>query len=154
MTLYFKQRKTITTVLQYSAKLGRLLVTGRIFLFPVLLLAVLASLIGDLHGIPESSAQETAQVSEVVMNGWRWFHVYCFRCHGVDAVGSSIGPNLRESIKALPHDEFIRIIREGRPEKGMQAWNVLLDASQMEDIYQYVTERSTGRLKPGRPDEQ
>ena len=88
------------------------------------------------------------------MNGWRWFHVYCFRCHGMDALGSSIAPNLRESIKALPHDEFIRIIRDGRPEKGMQAWNVLLDASQMEDIYQYVMERSTGRLKPGRPDEQ
>ena len=120
----------------------------------VVLVTVLAALVGGLRGMPASHAQETAQVSEVVMNGWRWFHVYCFRCHGVDAVGSSIAPNLRESIKALPHDEFIRIIREGRPEKGMQAWNVLLDASQMEDIYQYVMERTTGRLKPGRPDEQ
>ena len=120
----------------------------------VVLVTVLATLVGGSRGVPESQAQETAQVSEVVMNGWRWFHVYCFRCHGVDAVGSSIAPNLRESIKALPHDEFIRIIREGRPEKGMQAWNVLLDASQMEDIYQYVMERTTGRLKPGRPDEQ
>ena len=120
----------------------------------VVLVTVLATLVGGSRGVPESQAQETAQVSEVVMNGWRWFHVYCFRCHGVDAVGSSIAPNLRESIKALSHDEFIRIIREGRPEKGMQAWNVLLDASQMEDIYQYVMERTTGRLKPGRPDEQ
>lgn len=120
----------------------------------VVLVTVLATLVGGSRGVPESQAQETAQVSEVVMNGWRWFHVYCFRCHGVDAVGSSIAPNLRESIKALPHEEFIRIIREGRPEKGMQAWNVLLDASQMEDIYQYVMERTTGRLKPGRPDEQ
>ena len=120
----------------------------------VVLVTVLATLVGGPRGVPESQAQETAQVSEVVMNGWRWFHVYCFRCHGVDAVGSSIAPNLRESIKALPHEEFIRIIREGRPEKGMQAWNVLLDASQMEDIYQYVMERTTGRLKPGRPDEQ
>ena len=120
----------------------------------VVLVTLLATLVGGSRGVPESQAQETAQVSEVVMNGWRWVHVYCFRCHGVDAVGSSIAPNLRESIKALPHDEFIRIIREGRPEKGMQAWNVLLDASQMEDIYQYVMERTTGRLKPGRPDEQ
>ena len=141
-------------MLRRSAACGRQPVTGRRFLFSVLLLTVLIGLVGGLHGIPESEAQETAQVSDVVMNGWRWFHVYCFRCHGVDAVGSSIAPNLRESIKALPHDEFIRIIREGRPEKGMQAWNVLLDASQMEDIYQYVMERTTGRLKPGRPDEQ
>lgn len=141
-------------MLQRSVTCGRPLVAGRPFLFPILLLTLSFFLVGGLRDIPESKAQETAQVSEVVMNGWRWFHVYCFRCHGVDAVGSSIAPNLRESIKALPHDEFVRIIREGRPEKGMQAWNVLLDESQMEDIYQYVTERSTGRLKPGRPDEQ
>ena len=137
-----------------AATSGRHLLAGRRFLFSILLLTAVAFLAGGLRGVPEGEAQETAQVSDVVMNGWRWFHVYCFRCHGVDAVGSSIAPNLRESIKALPHDEFIRIIRDGRPEKGMQAWNVLLDASQMEDIYQYVTERSTGRLKPGRPDEQ
>ena len=129
------------------------LVAGRRFLFPILWLTLLIALVGG-QGIPESRAQETSQVSDAVMNGWRWFHVYCFRCHGVDAVGSSIAPNLRESIKALPHDEFVRIIREGKPDKGMQAWNVLLEDAQMEDIYQYVMERSTGRLKPGRPDEQ
>lgn len=141
-------------MLQRSATCRRSLAAGRRFLFSILLLTPLIGFVGTWQGIPKSMAQETSQVSDVVMNGWRWFHVYCFRCHGVDALGSSIAPNLRESIKALPHDEFIRIIREGRPEKGMQAWNVLLDASQMEDIYQYVMERSTGRLKPGRPDEQ
>ena len=141
-------------MLQRSTTCRRPLAAGRRFLLSILLSTVLTVLVGGLQGMPESKAQETAQVSDVVMNGWRWFHVYCFRCHGVDAVGSSIAPNLRESIKALPHDEFVRIIREGRPEKGMQAWNVLLDESQMEDIYQYVMERSTGRLKPGRPDEQ
>lgn len=111
-----------------------------------------------LHGVREAVAQGTpatsTTVSETVMNGWRWFHVYCFRCHGIDAVGSQIAPNLRESIKALPHDEFIKVIHDGRPKKGMQAWNVLLDLSQMEDIYQYVLARSKESLKPGRPDEQ
>ena len=141
-------------MLQRSTTCRRNLVSCRRFPFRILWLTMLLALIGALQGIPQSQAQDVSQVSEVVMNGWRWFHVYCFRCHGVDALGSSIAPNLRESIKALPHDEFIRIIREGRPEKGMQAWNALLDASQMEDIYQYVMERSTGRLKPGRPDEQ
>ena len=141
-------------MLKRSAAFRRPLAAGRRFLFSIVLLTPLIGFVGTWQGIPECKAQEPSQVSDVVMNGWRWFHVYCFRCHGVDALGSSIAPNLRESIKALPHDEFIRIIREGRPEKGMQAWNVLLDASQMEDIYQYVMERSTGRLKPGRPDEQ
>ena len=141
-------------MLQRSTTCRRNLVSCRRFPFRIMLLMVLLILPGTFQGALEGQTQEAAPVSEVVMNGWRWFHVYCFRCHGVDALGSSIAPNLRESIKALPHDEFIKIIREGRPEKGMQAWNVLLDASQMEDIYQYVMERSTGRLKPGRPDEQ
>jgi mono/diheme cytochrome c family protein len=141
-------------MLQRSSICRRNHVSYRRFLFPVILSTVLFILLGAFQGIPEGEAQDAAQVSEVVMNGWRWFHVYCFRCHGMDAVGSQIAPNLRESIKVLPHDEFIKVIREGRPEKAMQAWNVLLDASQMEDIYQYVLERSTGRLKPGRPDEQ
>ncbi len=141
-------------MLQRSSICGRNRVSRRRFPSPIVLSTVLFILLGACQGIPEGEAQEASQVSEVVMNGWRWFHVYCFRCHGMDAVGSQIAPNLRESIKILPHDEFIRVIREGRPEKGMQAWNVLLDASQMEDIYQYVMERSAGRLKPGRPDEQ
>jgi mono/diheme cytochrome c family protein len=94
------------------------------------------------------------KVSETVMNGWRWFHVYCFRCHGTDALGSQLAPNLRDSIKNLPHDEFTRTIREGRPNTPMQSWKVLLDDSQIEDIYQYVLARSEGRLGRGRPDEQ
>lgn len=154
MTLFFRKPKTGVNTLRRSAAHGGVWAAACRMFSTVVLVLALAGMVGGLRGVPESNAQETAQVSEVVMNGWRWFHVYCFRCHGVDAVGSSIAPNLRESIKALPHDEFIRIIREGRPEKGMQAWNVLLDASQMEDIYQYVMERTTGRLKPGRPDEQ
>ena len=141
-------------MLQRSSICRRNHVSYRRFLFPVILATVLFIVLGAFQGIPEGEAQDAAQVSEVVMNGWRWFHVYCFRCHGMDAVGSQIAPNLRESIKVLPYDEFIKVIREGRPEKAMQAWNVLLDASQMEDIYKYVMERSTGRLKPGRPDEQ
>ena len=141
-------------MLQRSSICRRNRVLRRRFPFPIILSTILFVLLGAFQGVPEGEAQDAPQVSDVVMNGWRWFHVYCFRCHGMDAVGSQIAPNLRESIKVLPHDEFLRIIREGRPEKGMQAWNVLLDESQMEDIYKYVMERSTGRLKPGRPDEQ
>ena len=141
-------------MLQRSSICRRNRVSYRRFPFPIILSAILFVLLSAFQGLPEGEAQDASQVSEAVMNGWRWFHVYCFRCHGMDAVGSQIAPNLRESIKVLPHDEFLKVIREGRPEKGMQAWNVLLDASQMEDIYKYVMERRTGRLKPGRPDEQ
>jgi mono/diheme cytochrome c family protein len=88
------------------------------------------------------------------MNGWRWFHVYCFRCHGVDALGSQLAPNLRQSIQNLSHEDFIKTVREGRPKSAMQSWQQLLDDTQIEDIYQYVLARSEGQLGRGRPDEQ
>jgi mono/diheme cytochrome c family protein len=95
-----------------------------------------------------------SKVSETVMNGWRWFHVYCFRCHGVDALGSQLAPNLRQSIQNLSHVDFIKTVRDGKPQTAMQSWHQLLDDSQIEDIYQYVLARSEGRLGRGRPDEQ
>lgn len=111
--------------------------------------------VGSWHPV---SAQNTSSapptVSETVMNGWRWFHVYCFRCHGVDALGSQLAPNLRQSIQNLSHEDFIKTVREGRPKTAMQSWQQLLDGSQIEDIYQYVLARSEGRLGRGRPDEQ
>lgn len=128
-----------------------------IFCSVVVVLWGLGTLVPGWHtprDVLAQSSETPKQVSETVMNGWRWFHVYCFRCHGIDAMGSQIAPNLRESIKVLSHDDFMKVIHDGRPAKGMQAWNALLEVSQMEDIYQYVLARSEERLKRGRPDEQ
>jgi mono/diheme cytochrome c family protein len=109
---------------------------------------------GSAGTVQAQAAKEPApKVSETVMNGWRWFHVYCFRCHGVDALGSQIAPNLRQSIQNLSHEDFTKVVREGKPKTAMQAWKQLLDDSQIEDIYQYVLARSEERLGRGRPDE-
>ncbi len=37
-------------------------------------------------------------VSQQEYDGWKMFHVYCYRCHGTDAMGSDIAPNLRHSL--------------------------------------------------------
>jgi len=86
--------------------------------------------------------------------GWKWFHVYCFRCHGVDAMGSDLAPNLRKSVSSeglVTHDVFLKTVLEGRQEKGMQSWKELLDPKQVEQLYAYVKARSEERLVPGRP---
>ncbi len=88
-----------------------------------------------------------------IYNGWKWWHVYCYRCHGLDALGSTIAVNLRDSIKDLSYEEYLHTVREGRPKKGMQAWNVLLDDKQITDLYIYIKARSDKVLPPGRPDE-
>jgi mono/diheme cytochrome c family protein len=101
----------------------------------------------------EAAAQEPQEVYKRVYSGWKWWHVYCYRCHGVDALGSQLAPNLRESVKVLAYEEFLHIVREGRPEKGMQSWKQLLDDKQITDVYVYVNARSEGVLPGGRPDE-
>jgi quinoprotein dehydrogenase-associated probable ABC transporter substrate-binding protein len=86
--------------------------------------------------------------------GWKWFHVYCFRCHGVDAMGSDLAPNLRKSVSSeglITHELFLKTVLEGRQEKGMQSWRELLDDKQIEQLYQYIKARSDERLVPGRP---
>ena len=41
----------------------------------------------------------------------------------------------------------------GNPDKGMQAWDKLLDDKQILQLYDYVRRRADKVLPPGRPDE-
>ena len=107
---------------------------------------------GDLTSDPNAPDKLLASADEY--QGWKWFHVYCFRCHGIDALGSNLAPNLRVSVSSeglVTHDVFLQTVREGRQEKGMQSWSALLDDSQIEQLYLYVKARSEGRLAAGRP---
>jgi cbb3-type cytochrome c oxidase subunit III len=93
-------------------------------------------------------------VSPQEYEGWKMFSVYCYRCHGVDAMGGGIAPNLRHSVSSegsVTHEVFIQTVTNGRLEKGMPSWKALLSPEQMEDLWQYINARSSGRLAPGRP---
>ena len=123
----------------------------------VIFLALLVWILGtsaNLQSIGEAAIQDSQDASAVykrVYDGWKWWHVYCARCHGEHALGSPLAPNLRKPL--LPYEEFLRVARDGAPEKGMPAWNQLLDDEQITDIYIYVRARSEKVLPPGRPDE-
>ena len=93
-------------------------------------------------------------VSPQEYEGWKMFSVYCYRCHGVDAMGGGIAPNLRHSVGpegSVNHEVFIQTVTNGRLDKGMPTWKALLSPEQMEDLWQYINARSSGRLAPGRP---
>jgi mono/diheme cytochrome c family protein len=99
------------------------------------------------------SAQASSDTYTDVYNGWKWWHVYCYRCHGVDAVGTTNAPNLIDPNEKLSPPEFLKIVRDGKPDKGMQAWDKLLDNKQIAQIHLYVRARADKVLPPGRPDE-
>lgn len=39
--------------------------------------------------------------------GWRLFHTACYGCHGADALGTDLAPNLVERIKTLSQRDFV-----------------------------------------------
>ena len=93
-------------------------------------------------------------VSPQEYQGWKMFAVYCYRCHGVDAMGGGIAPNLRRSVSReglVTHEVFIATVTYGRTALGMPAWRELLSPEQIEDLWLYINARSTNRLYPGRP---
>ena len=128
-------------------------------------LAVAASVMWAPHVLPRSAAaaairdtmRDSLLVSESVYQGWKWWHVYCYRCHGEDAIGgvNPAAPDLRWALSSsganFPRDSFVNTALNGRLAKGMPAWKVLLDTSAIAELYLYVKARSDGWLKPGRP---
>ena len=122
----------------------------------VLSLTVAGSQLGGrtpLRAELQAAAQSDSATYRDVYNGWKWWHVYCYRCHGVDAVGTTNAPNLIDPTRRLTDRQFLRIVRTGVPDKGMQAWDKLLDDKQIGQISLYVRARTEKVLPPGRPDE-
>ena len=101
------------------------------------------------------AAQGPPEIYQNVYNGWKWWHVYCYRCHGTNAVGATTpgAPTLTDPNTRLSQQEFLKTVRDGRPDNGMQAWNKLLDDKQIVQIYTYVMARTDKVLPAGRPDE-
>jgi mono/diheme cytochrome c family protein len=103
----------------------------------------------------DSAQQQGADklaVNQSEYNGWKTFAVNCTRCHGEDAIGSTIAPNLMKSLREhVDHEVFVQTVKNGRPDKGMPTWGPLLTDKQVEDLYAYLKARSEGRLAPGRP---
>jgi mono/diheme cytochrome c family protein len=104
--------------------------------------------------LARSRAMDSLGVNAVVYNGWKMFEVYCTRCHGEDAVGSSFAPALKHSVGpdgSIDHKAFWLTVTYGRPAKGMPTWGNLLTPEQKEDIWNYLRARAVGGLAPGRP---
>jgi quinoprotein dehydrogenase-associated probable ABC transporter substrate-binding protein len=98
--------------------------------------------------------RDSLLTSDDEYQGWKWFHVYCYRCHGTDALGGQLARDLRESVSpqgSVTREVFLTTVRDGRIAKGMPSWNALLNQRQIEQLYAYVKARSEGRLAPGRP---
>ena len=92
------------------------------------------------------------KVTKEVFHGYQLFNSYCYRCHGTDATGGQLAPDLRRSLSAgMKRQEFLSVVAEGRAEKGMPAWAGFLSGDDVVHIYQYVKGRSLDLVPSGRP---
>jgi mono/diheme cytochrome c family protein len=107
---------------------------------------------------PREPSRDKLLVTEAEYQGWRYFHVYCERCHGTDALGTVDAPDLRYSVSPegeVTADSFRVIVRKGaenrEENKVMKGFEDLLDDQRIAQLYAYVKARSEERLAAGRP---
>ena len=87
------------------------------------------------------------KVDENTMKGFRtWRAAACDRCHGANQEGM-VGPSLVNSLKTLSKDEFVKVVRDGRLDKGMQSFGTSPQVMEnMDHLYAYLKGRSDGAI--------
>jgi cytochrome c len=92
------------------------------------------------------------KVTKDVFHGYQLYNSYCYRCHGTDATGGQLGPDLRRSLTAgMKQQEFLSVAMTGRKEQGMPAWAGFLSETDVVQVFQYVKGRSLELVPSGRP---
>ena len=91
------------------------------------------------------------KVDPVTMTGFRtWRAAACDRCHGANQEGS-VGPSLIASLKTLSKEDFVKVVRDGRQDKGMIAFSAnqtVMD--NLDALYAYLKGRSDGAITRAR----
>jgi mono/diheme cytochrome c family protein len=90
---------------------------------------------------------EGNKVDPNTMKGFRaWRAAACDRCHGANQEGM-VGPSLIASLKTLSKEDFIKTVRDGRPEKGMPSFGANpAVVENIEQLYAYLKGRSDGAI--------
>ena len=90
---------------------------------------------------------EDGLVDESTFLGWRVFHASCHGCHGVDATGTSVAPNLVEAISELSARDFsTKVLSRYRITVSAQAASGDNQTELREEFLQQVLRRERGEV--------
>jgi mono/diheme cytochrome c family protein len=96
---------------------------------------------------------KTVSVEEY--EGWRQYSVHCARCHGQDVLGNPVAADLLKTTasggSSADQAAFVKVVREGRPSRGMPGLEGSMTPEQMAAVYAYVKGRADKKIPPGRP---
>jgi cytochrome c len=95
---------------------------------------------------------QAPKVTKEVFHGYQLYNSYCYRCHGTDASGSQLAPDLRHSLAVgMKQRDFLAVAMAGKKEQGMPAWAGFLSEDDVVHIFRYVKGRSLDLVSSGRP---
>lgn len=101
---------------------------------------------------PVYAEGKAPKVTNEIFKGYALYNSYCYRCHGTDATGGELAPDLRKSLNSgMRQQTFLSVAMAGRQEKGMPSWDGFLSRDDMLKIYRYVKARSLDLAPAGRP---
>jgi cytochrome c len=101
---------------------------------------------------PVYAEGQAPKVTKEIFKGYALYNSYCYRCHGTDATGGELAPDLRKSLNSgMRQQTFLSVAVAGRPEKGMPSWDGFLSRDDMLKVYRYVKARSLDLAPAGRP---
>ena len=100
------------------------------------------------------TVQDGYKVDANTMKGFRtWRAAACDRCHGANQEGM-VGPSLVNSLKTLSKPDFIKTVRDGRLEKGMQSFGTSQQVmDNIDHLYAYLKGRSDGAITRSKVEE-
>jgi mono/diheme cytochrome c family protein len=138
--------------------LGRAIEEKTVMRFNQFVLPLLLSAFGAVGAAQAQDKLYTVvdgyKVDPETMKGFRaWRSAACDRCHGANQEGL-VGPSLVESLKKLSKEEFVKTVREGRLDKGMQSFgNSPTVMDNIDHLYAYLKGRSDGAITRAKVEE-
>ncbi len=92
--------------------------------------------------LPKPEPPPRIENPELIASGKFGFNSRCSVCHGLDAVGGGVVPDLR-FMSAQSHEQFYAIVLGGlHSERGMVSFAAVLDAKDAEAIHAYVIDEA------------
>jgi len=70
----------------------------------------------------------------------------CIACHGMKGEGNKIGPNLTDNywLNGCSQESVIKMVTEGKPEKGMTPFKTMMTPEQIKTVSLYVLQGLVG----------
>ncbi len=114
---------------------------------PLLALAMAAPTVAMAQDAPLYKVVDGYKVDAKTMTGFRtWRSAACDRCHGANQEGM-VGPSLIASLKVMSKEDFVKTVRDGRLDKGMQSFGTSEQVmNNIDALYAYLKGRSDGAI--------